>query len=321
MQSYFDKISYNFWYMVSKFKHKNITWIDIEKPTRNEIIEMVEEYKIPKIAGEELLTETLKSKVDYFEKEEIMYLVLHFPFFDKEQNIISEKEIDFLVGKNFLITTHYQEVDPLNNFSRIFQEDSILDRDKIGENPGYLLFFILKHLYKALDNEIDRISANLEKIESDIFNGREQEAVNSISYVNRKIIRFKKALSFHGDIIKSTEPIGASMFGSGFSFNMSMILSEFNKVNSNIAWYKDILDDMRKTNDTLLTTKTNETIKTLTIMTFIMLPITLITGVFGMNVVDDLTLIQSVEDLFIVIGAMVLTGLTMFIYFKSKKWL
>lgn len=307
--------------MISKFKHKNVTWIDIEKPTRNEILDIVEEYKVPKVAGEELLTETLKSKVDYYDKDEMIYLVLHFPFFDKQSKVVVEREIDFILGKNFLITTHYQKIDPFNDFSRVFENDSVLDRNNLGQNPGFLLFYILKNLYKNLDNELDSIATNLEKIEKDIFGGKESDAVNSISYANRKIIRFRKAISFHGEIIQSIEPIGTDMFGAGFSFNMSMIVSEYNKVNSTISWYKELLNDMRDTNDTLLTTKTNETVKTLTIMTFIMLPITLITGVFGMNIVEDLILIKSIEDLFIVIGAMVLTGLIMFVYFKTKKWL
>ncbi len=307
--------------MISKYKHKNITWIDIEKPTRNEIIEITPDYKIPKVASEELLTETLKSKVDFYEKEEVIYLVLHFPFFDKKEKIVIEKEIDFLIGKNFLITTHYQEIDSFHTFGRIFEDSSILETNKIGENPGFLFVYILKQLYKTLDNELDGIGVNLEKIESDIFDSKERDAVNSISYVNRKIIRFKKALSFHGDIIKSVEPIGAEMFGSGFSFNMSMIVSEYNKVNSTVAWYKEILNDMRDTNNTLLTTKTNETIKTLTIINFIMLPIALITQVFGMNVNDEIVLIQTLPDFFVVIGTMILTGLIMFVYFKGKKWL
>ncbi len=307
--------------MISKYKHKNITWINIEKPTKNEIVEIIEEYKIPKIAGEELLIETLKSKVDYYEKEDVMFLVLHFPFFDRQENIIVEKEIDFVIGKNFILTTHYKEIDPFNNFSRIFQDESVLDTNKIGENPGFALFFILKHLYKTLDNELDDIGVDLIKIENDIFTSKERDAVNSISYANRKIIRFKKALSFHGDIIKSVEPIGAEMFGSGFSFNMSMILSEYNKVNSTIGWYKEILNDMRNTNDTLLTTKTNETMKTLTIMTFVMLPIALITQVFGMNTSEEVVIIKNLPDFFLVIGTMVAIGLGLFIYFRGKKWL
>lgn len=307
--------------MISKYKHKNITWIDIEKPTRNEIIEITPDYKIPRVASEELLTETLKSKVDFYEKEEVIYLVLHFPFFDRKEKIVVEKEIDFVIGKNFLITTHYQEIDSFHAFGRIFEDNGVLEINKIGENPGFLFVYILKQLYKTLDNELDGIGVNLEKIESDIFDSKERDAVNSISYVNRKIIRFKKALSFHGDIIKSVEPIGAEMFGSGFSFNMSMIVSEYNKVNSTVAWYKEILNDMRDTNNTLLTTKTNETIKTLTIINFIMLPIALITQVFGMNVNDEIVLIQTLPDFFVVIGTMILTGLIMFVYFKGKKWL
>jgi magnesium transporter len=307
--------------MITKFKQKNLTWIDIEKPNRNEIIEISEEYKIPKIISEELLTETLKSKVDFYEKEDMIYLVMHFPFIDPKERIVVEKEIDFIISKDFLITTHYQTIDPFFDFSKIFENESVLERNNVNQNPGYLFFYILKHLYKYLDNQLDGVAVNLEKIENDIYNGKERDALNSISYTNRKIIKFKKAISFHGDIIKSLEQAGTSIFGSGFSFSMGMILSEYNKVNSTISWYKELLNDMRDTNDTLLTTKTNETIKTLTIITFMMLPITLITQVFGMNVNDEIVLIQTLPDFFVVIGAMVLTGLVMFVYFKGKKWL
>jgi len=320
-QGFLKNLRYNFQSMISKFKHKNVTWVDIEKPTRNEVIDIIEEYSIPKVAGEELLIETLKSKVDYYDKEDIIYLVLHFPFFNKVEKVVVEKEIDFILGRDFLITAHYQEIGPFNDFARIFENESFLTQNKIGQNPGFLLFYILKNLYKYLDNELDNIATNLEKIEHDIFDGREKDAVNSISYANRKIIRFRKAISFHGETIQSIEPIGTEMFGASFSFNMSMIISEYNKVNSTISWYKELLNDMRETNDTLLTTKTNETVKTLTIMTFIMLPITLITGIFGMNVIEDLILIKSPVDFFIVIGAMVMTGLIIFLYFKIKKWL
>lgn len=307
--------------MIATYKHKNVTWVDIEKPTRNEILQIIDDYKIPKSAGEELLTETLKSKIDYYERNDVIYLVLHFPIFDSKERVVIEKEIDFILGKDYIITTHYQEVDPFNNFSRVFENESLLERNNLGQNPGFLFYYMLKHLYKYLDSQLDGIAVNLEQIENDIYNGHEQRAVSSISYTNRRIIKFRKAISFHDDIIHSIERVGTELYGSGFSFNMSQLNSEYNKVNSTIAWYKEMLNDMRDTNDTLLTTKTNETIKTLTIMTFIMLPITLITGIFGMNVTTDIVLIQSLEDFFLVIGAMVLTGLTMFAYFKTKKWL
>ncbi len=84
---------------------------------------------------------------------------------------------------------------------------------------------------------------------------------------------------------------------------------------------KEILNDLRETNDSLLTTKTNQTMKTLTAMTFTLLPITLITGIFGMNVTDNVLLIQNWEDFALVILFMILVGLIMFVWFKGKKWL
>jgi len=307
--------------MISKYNYKNISWIDIDMPTRNEVIETCEDYKIPKIIGQELLVETLKSKVDYHEKENIIYLVLHFPFFDKKENAIVEKEIDFILGKNFILTAHYQDIEPLHEIYKNFENEDILIKEKIGENPGFIFFHIVKHFYKYLDSQLDSIATNLEKIETDIFNHKEQIAVTNISQVNRRIIRFRKAISFHGDIIKSLEPVGSDIFGSGFSFNMSMLLSEYNKVNSTVSWHKEILDDLRKTNTSLLSTKTNETIKRLTIMTFIMMPITLITGIFGMNVTKDNFLLKSHGDFFLVIFMMILMGFIMYIYFKLRKWL
>lgn len=307
--------------MITKYKHKNITWVDIEAPNRSEIIDLTDEFKIPKLIGEELLTETLKSKVDHYEKEGVIYAVLHFPFYDKEKSVVTEKEIDFILGKNFLITTHYHQIDPLNNFSKIFDNESLLDVSKIGDNPGFLFFFILKHLYKFMDMELDNIGTNLEKIENDIFNDKERSAVNTISLTNRKIIRFKKALSFHSQIIKSIEPVGSEMYGSAFSFNMTMIMSEYYKVNSTISWYKELLDDMRTTNDSLLTTKSNDTIKTLTILTFMLFPVALITQILGMNIGDENHIIQDRNDFYAVVSLMMLIGILMYAYFRGKKWL
>jgi magnesium transporter len=86
-----------------------------------------------------------------------------------------------------------------------------------------------------------------------------------------------------------------------------------------MASHKEILNDLKDTNDALLTSKTNETIKVLTIISFIMLPLTLITGVFGMN--SEIVFISSFRDFLVVLSAMVLTGAVLILYFRRKRWL
>jgi magnesium transporter len=84
---------------------------------------------------------------------------------------------------------------------------------------------------------------------------------------------------------------------------------------------KEILNDLRETNDSLLTTKTNAAMRRLTAMTFTLLPITLITGIFGMNTANDALIIKNSHELLLVLILMVLIGLIMLVYFRGKKWL
>lgn len=307
--------------MVSKYTYKKLSWIDLENPTKDEVFNLVEEYDLPRLVAEELLTSTVRSKVDFYNKKDLIYLVLHFPIINAKSEDEIEQEIDFVIGKDFIITTHYEMIDPLHKFSKIFDSNDALDRSNIGDHAGYLFLYIIKELYKFSMEQLEDINYTLKEIEKSIFNGHGSKNVALISSTNRKLLNFKQALRFHGEVLKSFESAGKELFGSVFTYNLSSISSEYNKVRNMLDGHKEILNDLRDTNDSLLSTKTNETIKTLTIMTFIMLPITLITGVFGMNVAPDMIFIQSIEDFLFVLGAMTLTGLVMFVYFKGKKWL
>lgn len=306
--------------MLSKYKYKNITWVDLECPTPAEIMDVKEEFNLPDLVSEELNTCTLRSKVDYYEKLGLIYLVLHFPVLnEKEQNI--EQEFDFVVGKNFFITTRYEKIDYFNNFSRVFSLDNVFDKAHYGENSGHLLVQVLKALYKNTLEQLEQINDSLKNIENNIFNGKQSETVEIISSVNRKFVNFKQAIRHHAEILNSFNDAALDLFGNTFSHSSNTINAEYNRVKNTLETGKEILNDLRITNDSMLTTKTNETIKTLTIVSFTLLPITLITGIFGMNTSDSALIIRDDTDFMLVLIFIVILWLIMFIYFKAKKWL
>jgi magnesium transporter len=307
--------------MVYKYKYKNTTWIDLESPTRAEILDVVEEYELPETIAEELGTCTLRSKVDYYDKLKLIYLVLHFPIISDNKQDNYEQEIDFVIGKDILITTRYEKIDPMHNFSRIFEKDSFLNKSNMGENAGYLFVHLMRELYKhSLDN-LENITDSLRKIELDIFRDRQTEAVELISNTNRKFLNFKQALRHHGEIFNSFEKASVEMFGQNFYYFVGVVISEYNRVKNTLDVGKEILNDLRETNDSLLTTNTNIAMRRLTAMTFILLPITLITGIFGMNVNSNIIFIKNISDFLLVLLFMVFIGIIMFIYFRGKKWL
>jgi magnesium transporter len=306
--------------MVFKYKYKNTTWIDLESPTRAEIMDTIEEYHLPEIMAEELGTCNLRAKVDYYEKLKLIYLVLHFPVIADGDDSV-EQEIDFVIGKNLLITTRYEKIDPLHNFSRLFEKDSFLDKSNMGDHAGYLFVYLMREIYKhSLDN-LENINDSLKKIESDIFKEKQVEAVSLISETNRKFLNFKQALRHHGEMFKSFETASVEMFGQGFYYLLGVVTSEYNRVRNTMEIGKEILNDLRETNDSLLTTKTNAAMRRLTAMTFTLLPITLITGIFGMNTANDALIIKNSHELLLVLILMVLIGLIMLVYFRGKKWL
>lgn len=303
--------------MISKYTYRKLQWIDVEKPTREEIRQLGEEYDLPPLVADELLSETVRSKVDRYDN--CIFLVLHFPDVARNRKAGTRREVDFVIGKNFLITVHYENVDALHDFAKTFEVHSTLDKSPIGNHAGFLFFFVIRELYHAAEMELDIMDKNLIEIEQEIFEGNEEAMVKRISSINRSLLDFRQALRFHHEILQSFEKAGSDFFGEDFSYYLSAISGEHNKVRTIMESHKETLADLHDTNDSLLSAKTNDTMKTLTIMNFIMLPLGLITWVFGLT--TGFPLVKDKTDFYMILGAMALTGIIMFIYFKTRKWL
>jgi len=109
--------------MISRYSRRGIIWIDLESPTKEEIDHTIEEFGISRLVGEEMVENTMRSKVDLY--SDYLYLVLHFPVINKNSKNDKEQEVDFIVGERFVITVRYESVEPLKRFSKIFESDSL----------------------------------------------------------------------------------------------------------------------------------------------------------------------------------------------------
>lgn len=303
--------------MISKYTFNGITWVDLQSPTPEEVFHLVDEFSIPPLMAEEFVSETVRPKVDLY--KDLIFLVLHFPIARHANNNKTEQEIDFVIGKNFLITIHYELVNPLHKFSKKFEMDALLDKGNDGHHSGHLFYRIIKQLYKNVMIELDTINPDLRKIEHAIFEGKEKDTVRTISNLNKHLIDYRQSMRFHHETLKSFELAGKKFFEPEFSFYLESIIGEYNKIKSILDNQKETLTDLRETNDSLLSSKTNETMKMLTVITFLFTPVTIITGLFMMN--TEFIIIKTYTDFYIVIGASLMTSIIIFIYFKLKKWL
>lgn len=306
--------------MISRYSYSDLTWVDLESPTQEEVDHLVEEFSLPALVGEELVTSTLRSKVDLYEK--LMYIILHFPIQSKKDaDTIEDQEVDFVLGKDFIITVHYERIDPLHQFASVFEKKSLLNKDRHMHHTGTVFIEMMRQFYHHLLQDFETIGKTIQTIEDRTFKGQEEAMVREMSHVGRRLLDYKQTIRFHEDVLRSYESASEQFFGEKYKYYATLATSEFNKVNSLLESYRDMLAELQRTNDSLLSTKSNEIMKTFTIMTFVMLPLSIITGVFGMNTVQELIFIKDTSDFFFIIGAMALTALVMFIFFRFRKWL
>ncbi len=302
--------------MISKYTYKGLVWIDLESPTEEEILHIMEEYSIPILVSEELHNRSPQSRIDLFPN--FIYLIMHFPRVSHHRNKGVEQEIDFIVGSKFIITTHYEFIEPLHEFSKTFEVDAILEKRIDIDHAGFLFYHLIKTLYKHSRYELNDMNSLLRETEKNIFDGQESKMVVTISNINRTLIDFRQALRFHKETLNQFEFVAKKFFGENFSYYLTSIISEYTKTQDILDSHKEILDDLRDTNDSLLASKSTQTITLLTLITFLTSPIILISSIF---VMDTTFVKEKPTEFYSIVIAMLILSVLAFIYSKYKKWL
>lgn len=309
-------------YMLYENRFKNITWIDLENPTLDEVRYVTESRDIDPLVADELLSPTLRSRVDMY--HEYIYMILHFPAANSHKGGMRDtkdlEEIDFVLGKDFIITTRYNTLDALHEFSRVFEVNSILDKSNMGEHAGFVFYYMIQYFYKGMMDKIENVKSLLVDIEEQIFSGNEKRMVYELSKINRLLLTFKEAIALHEEVLQSFEVAGRQFYGNNFSYHLRKVIGEYYRVRSALSSTTNYLQELRSTNDSLLTTKQNEIMKTLTIIAFIVLPLSLVAGIFGMNT-QNMPLIGEPNGFWTILVLMLGLALIMYLIVRAKRWL
>jgi magnesium transporter len=307
------------WYnkfMISTYKYHGTTWIDLESPTEDELLHVISEYKVPENLIDELVKETLLSKVDNY--KDMIYLILHFPRIHNEKRM-PDLEIDFILGRDFIITVHYEFSNALYDFARNLEVEVMLEKENKNTHAGHLFHSIIIEAYKQAGHKLDDIYQLMEEIKDKIFKGHEDKMVNDISHLSRKILDFKQAMRFHDGVLSSFEKVSVKMYGDEYLSSVESMRAEHRKLVGILDGHREMLLDLRETNDSLLSAKTNKTMRILTIMSFTTFPLTLIATMLAM--ITHVSVINTVEQYAYIMLVIMLVGILIILHFKKRRWL
>lgn len=305
--------------MISTYRYKGAVWLDVDHPTREDIEQVVETYKIDKHVAHELLVPTSRSCVEFY--EESVYISLRFPAFKHSRTKEEiDQEIDFIIAKNALITARFDAIDALHSFSKTLETESVIDKTEV-ENPAeYIFFRMIRQLYDAISNELTYIDGWTNEIETKVFKGQEKEMVRTLSDAGRVLIDFRRVLLQHDEIFKSLLEYGHKTNNKNFTHSVKEILVDYEKIMHTIESQQEIVHELRETNNALLNTEQSEIAKVITVLAFIAVPISLVIGIFQIDSASR-PIIGMENDFWILIGLVVLLGAAMFAFFRYEKWL
>lgn len=297
---------------------ENLTWIELQKPKKEDIGWLERKFKLHPLVLKELLPPLDYPKIERF--DDYLFIVLFYPYFNQETHETLPLELDIIVGKDYIITNHYRSIVPLKAiFDRcnLFQEE----REKYtDEGPAELLYRIINEILLASFPKLSHIKERIGGVEKEIFAGNYKKAVTSIAFIEREIIGFQQILVPQKLVLEKLASEIKDLFGRGPLPYFHTLLGSYERIRTILKSHHETLSSLNSTNQSLLSTRINEIIKLLTIFSVIVFPLTLLAAIFGMNT-TYLPFVGQKGDFWIITSIMLAGVFIMIIFFRKKKWL
>ena len=303
--------------MLKIIKGPKVTWVDIQDPTQNDVDYLKENFNFHPLILGELIPPGHRPKVERYKN--YLFMILYYPVYSNENQETRARELDVIVTKNVLITSHYRSILPLRNIFNGCNIKSSLRKKYMSWSAGFLLFSILSSIWKSYMVKMDRINSKVEMIENRMFKGEERKMVREISVVKMDIINFWRIIEPQVEILESLSKEGTMFFGEKFAPYFSDILGTAGRAWNSLKTFKETILALEDTNQSLLSTKTNEVIRVLTVFSVILLPLTLIASIWGMNV--NLPFSNSPIGFGIILLIMLFSMFFLIFYFRKKRWI
>jgi magnesium transporter len=296
-----------------------LTWIHLDAPTAEEATQLAERFGWHPLDIEDVLSKRQRPKIDDYSDEGYLFAVLHFPVYDKAVQRLNAGELDFFTGQNYLVTLPNVELLPVTRLFRRCEEDEALREQLFSKGSGYLLYHVLDDLFDYCGPILDKIGHKLDSIEDDMFEGRAEDVVRDISNVKQEIISYRKIIKPERSTLRVLERQVERFLPEDLELYFDDIVDAAERIWDLLDNYKEVIEGLESTNESVISHRQNDILRILTVFSVVLLPLTLITGIFGMNV--RFPGFATREAWWGIVGGMVATLAAVLGFFRYKRWL
>jgi len=294
-----------------------ITWVDITSPAQEDIDYLQKNYRFHPLILKELETLTQRNKAEIYEN--YLFLVTHFPNWDSKKQTSLPWELDIIISAKVLVTVSYGEVceTHLELTEKIYQKD--FEKEHLTDTVK-LLYFIFEHYLDFAARQLIHIQEKINLIEEQIFQHKQQEVIPVLSFVKRDILNFRRIFRYLKEDLAFLNRRGPELFGENSKIYFDDMVGDSLRVENVIENFKDTLESLENTNNSLMEHKINVLTKIYTIISFITWPTLLVISMYQMNTLY-LPFIGYRYDFFIVLAIAFMPSILIYQYLKRKNLL
>jgi magnesium transporter len=302
---------------LAELQADGLTWVHLDTPTLEEASRLAERFGWHPLDLEDVLSRRQRPKVD--EYPDYLFGVLQFPVYDKAIQRLNAAELDLFVGNDYLVTLPNVELLPVTRLFARCQEEEELRDQLFAKGSGYLLYHILDDLFDYCFPILDKIGHKLDSVEDDMFEERAEDVVRDLSNVKQEIISYRKIIKPERSTLRLLERQVERFLPEDLELYFDDIVDASERIWDLLDNFKEVVEALEDTNESVISHRQNDVLRVLTVVTVILLPLTLITGIFGMNV--HFPGFESAAAFWAIAGFMLGLGIGLTAFFRYKRWL
>jgi magnesium transporter len=266
-------------------EHK-LTWFYIEKPTSKEVEFLAQRFHFHPLDLDDVLSRIQRPKMD--EYEDYLFMVLHFPVFDKQNRITRPSEMDIFIGENYVVTVHCSgDLKPLAKFFQECETSKESRERYLGRSSGFLLYHILDRMVNSCFPILDKMTQNIDDIEDIILTKPVPATVREISLIRRDLISFRRVVHPQIAVIETLEKEGYPFLNEDQEIYFGDIADHIHKIWDGLEDCKEVIDGLADTSNWLTSHRIQEVMRILTIFMAIIMPVEVVASIEGSNLLPQ----------------------------------
>lgn len=303
--------------MVDTINLGTLKWYHITNPIVEDLDFLRDNFHFHPLDIDDCSSFVQRPKIDSY--DDYFFLVLHFPYIDKRTNLVKTEETKIFWGQNYIITVANSNSVAQDIFNLVKIDPTEIEEEGLNISSDVILYKLIHQMMKETFLLVGQMGIEIDALNKDLFEVKSEKIIEQISRTRKNIIQLNTIFKPQLRMFHKFESGEIKGFAEDMEDYWGNILDFYQKMWDMIDDYGELVAGLANTFDSLQANKTNEIMRVLTIISTIVLPLTFITGLYGMNV--SLPIESWTSAFFIIIIVCILVIAFLLLFFKRKRWM